>query len=76
MDQENNIKYKGELFLKKRRNFQYYIVFNYGDSLIVCSVNPPKILVFLNGNAWRVGSAIIGAFFLIAGLSNMFHRKK
>lgn len=47
-----------------------------GIALIVCSINPPKILVFLNGNAWRIGSAIIGVFFLVAGLSNMLHRKK
>ena len=76
MDQENNIKNKGELFLKKGEIFSIILFLIMGIALLVCSVNPPKILVFLNGNAWRVGSAIIGAFFLIAGLSNMFHRKK
>lgn len=62
--------------MKKGEIFSIILFLIMGIALIVCSVNPPKILVFLNGNAWRGGSAIIGAFFLIAGLSNMFHRKK
>lgn len=59
-----------------RENIDIILFLIMGLALIVCSVNPPRILVFLNGNAWRIGSAIIGVFFLVAGLSNMFHRKK
>ena len=47
-----------------------------GIALIACSVKPPQFLVFLNGNSWRIGSAIIGIFFITAGVLNIFHRKR
>lgn len=47
-----------------------------GIALVACAVKPPQILMFLKGNSWRIGSAIIGGFFLTAGMLNIFHRKR
>ena len=47
-----------------------------GITLVWFTFQPPKFLVFWNGNGWRIGSGLMGAFFILAGVMNIFHKKK
>lgn len=61
---------------KKGRMIGIALMLILGVILICFAFKPPKFMIFWNGNVWRIGSGVIGAFFLLAGVMNIFHREK
>ena len=51
------------------------LLLSIGALLLGCTIRPPHSLVALCGHAWRIGG-IVGVFFLLAGILNLFHRRK
>lgn len=47
-----------------------------GIALLYFAFQPPHFLIWLHGNAGRIGSGLIGAFFVLAAIMNAFHSKK
>ena len=47
-----------------------------GVVLLYLAFQSSKLFLFLNGLEERIGCGIIGAFLILAGVMNLFHRKK
>ena len=47
-----------------------------GVVLLYLAFQSSKLFLFLNGLGERIGCGIIGAFLILAGVLNLFHRKK
>ncbi|CVI66985.1 hypothetical protein NDGK_00732 [Clostridiales bacterium CHKCI001] len=47
-----------------------------GITLLYFAFQPPHFLIFMHGNTWRIGSGLIGVFFILAGVMNIFHKEK
>ena len=47
-----------------------------GITLLYFAFQPPKFIIFWNGNGWRIGSGLIGMFFILVGIMNIFHKEK
>ena len=47
-----------------------------GVLLLYLAFQPSKLFLFLYGFGERIGCGIIGAFLILAGVMNLFHRKK
>lgn len=47
-----------------------------GVVLLYLAFQPSKLFLFLHGFGERIGCGIIGAFLILAGVLNLFHRKK
>ena len=47
-----------------------------GVVLLYLAFQPSKLFLFLHGFGERIGCGIIGAFLILAGILNLFHRKK
>ena len=52
------------------------LLLSIGALLLGCTIRPPHFLVALCGHAWRIGSGIVGVFFLLAGILKLFHSRK
>ena len=77
-EEQKNLKTRRKVFKLKKKGeiLGIILLLIMGIALIAFSVKPPQFLVFLNGNSWRIGSAIIGIFFITAGVLNIFRQKK
>lgn len=47
-----------------------------GVVLLYFAFQPPNIFLLLHGFGERIGCGIIGTFFILAGVINIFRRKK
>lgn len=47
-----------------------------GVVLLYLAFQPSKLFLFLHGCGERIGCGIIGAFLILTGVLNLFHRKK
>lgn len=47
-----------------------------GVVLLYLAFQSSKLFLFLNGLGEQIGCGIIGVFLILAGVMNLFHRKK
>ena len=45
-----------------------------GGLLIYLAFDPPEFLIFRQGVGTRIGSGLVGAFLVLAGIMNVFRR--
>lgn len=45
-----------------------------GGLLIYLAYDPPEFLIFRQGIGTRIGSGLVGAFLVLAGIMNFFRR--
>lgn len=45
-----------------------------GGLLIYLAYDPPEFLIFRQGTGTRIGSRLVGAFLVLAGIMNFFRR--
>ena len=45
-----------------------------GGLLIYLAFDPPEFLIFRQGIGTRIGSGLVGAFLVLAGIMNFFRR--
>ena len=77
-EEKKDLKTRRKVFKLKKKGeiLGIILLLIMGIALISFPVTPPQLFVFLNGNSWRIGSAIIGIFFITAGVLNIFRQKK
>lgn len=61
---------------KKGRVIGIVLMLILGVIFLCLAFHPLKFLIFWNGNGWRIGSGLVGAFLILAGVMNIFHKEK
>ena len=61
---------------KKGRVVGIVLMLALGVILLYFAFQPPKYMIFLSGNGWRIASGVIGIFSILAGIMNIFYKEK